>query len=176
MIFGHYGRNVYIQSGVSFVRPEYISIGDHVTIGKHTDLYVHPPSSSSKRFLIEIGNHVHIGSYNILGARHGIVLEDYVLIGPHVMIGDHGHRYEQIDLPIKSQGVTQGGPIRIEEGCWIGANVFILPKVTIGRHSVIGANSVVNRDVPPYSVAVGVPARVVKRYDFERKAWVRVNG
>jgi len=54
--------------------------------------------------------------------------------------------------------------------------VFVLPGVTIGRHSVVGANSVVNRDIPSYSVAVGAPARVMKRYDFDLKKWVRVNG
>lgn len=173
MIFGHYGRDVHIQSGVGIVRPQYIYIGDHVTIGRGTDIYVHPSHSAKEGYLIWIGNHVHIGSYNILGARHGIVLEDHVLIGPHVMIGDHSHRYEDIEVPIKLQGVTEGGPVRIERDSWIGANVFILPNVTIGRHSVVGANSVVNQNIPPYSVAVGVPARVIKQYNDELKKWVR---
>jgi acetyltransferase-like isoleucine patch superfamily enzyme len=91
------------------------------------------------------------------------------------MIGDHSHRYENVDVPIKMQEATEGRPIRIEQDSWIGANVFILPNVTIGRHSVVGANSVVNRDIPPYSVVVGAPARVIKRYDFDLKRWVRMN-
>jgi acetyltransferase-like isoleucine patch superfamily enzyme len=125
--------------------------------------------------MIKISNHVHIGSYNIIGARESIILEDNVLIGPHVMIGDHSHQYENIEIPIKLQESTEGGPVRIERDSWIGANVFILPNVTIGRHSVIGANSVVNRDIPPYSVAVGAPARVIKQYDFELKQWVKLD-
>lgn len=175
MIFGHYGRNVYIFPEVHIVRPKFISIGDNVTIGRATDIYVHPPRSERKGYVVQVGNNVHIGSHNIIGARKSIVLEDNVLIGPHVMIGDHGHRYENVDVPIKMQDATEGRPIRIERDSWIGANVFILPNVTVGRHSVIGANSVVNHDIPPYSVVVGVPARVVKRYDFDLKQWVRVN-
>ena len=175
MIFGHYGRNVYLFPGVNIVRPQYISIGDNVTIGRGTDIYVHPTHSDWKDYMIRIGNNVHIGSHNIIGARKSIVLEDNILIGPHVMIGDHSHHYENIDIPIRLQEVTEGGPVRIERDGWIGANVFILPNVTIGRHSVVGANSVVNRDIPPYSVAVGAPARVIKQYDFELKQWVKLD-
>ena len=176
MIFGHYGRNVYIFSAVHIARPKFISIGDNVTIGRGTDLYVHPPRSGSKDYVIKIGNNVHIGGYNMIGARRSIVLEDNVLIGPHVMMGDHSHRYENVDVPIKMQEVTEGGPIRIEQDSWIGANVFILPNVTIGRHSVIGANSVVNRNIPSYSVAVGAPAKVVRQFDFNKREWIKVSG
>jgi acetyltransferase-like isoleucine patch superfamily enzyme len=175
VVFGHYGRNVYIFPGVHIIRPRYVSIGDNVTIGNDTDLFVHPHRRDSKEFIIQIGNNVHIGRNNILGARKSIILEENVLIGPHVMIGDHSHRYENVDVPVKMQEATEAGPIRIERDSWIGANVFVLPNVTIGRHAVIGANAVVNRDIPAFSVAVGVPARVVKRYDFDLKQWVKVN-
>jgi len=175
MIFGNYGRNVYIFPGVHIQRSRFISIGDNVTIGRDTDIYVHRPRSDSKDCIIRIGNNVHIGSHNIIGARTSIILEDNVLIGPHVMIGDHSHRYENIEVPVKMQETTEGGPVRIERDSWIGANVFILPNVTVGRHSVVGANSVVNRDISPYSVAVGAPARVIKKYDFNLKEWVTVD-
>ncbi len=176
MIFASYGRNVYIFPGAHILRARFVSIGDNVTIGRDTEIFVHPPHSGTKESIIRIGNNVHIGSHNIIGARKSIILEDNVLIGPHVMIGDHSHRYEDIEIPVKLQEATEGGPIRIERDSWIGANVFILPNVTIGRHSVVGANSVVNRDISPYSVAVGVPARVIKKYDFNLKQWVRVDG
>jgi acetyltransferase-like isoleucine patch superfamily enzyme len=176
IIFGHYGRNVHIQSGVCIVRPKYISIGDHVTIGKDTDIYVHPPDSNSKKFIVEIGNHVVLARNNILGARYGIVLEDYVGLGAYSMVGDFSRHYEDIEVPFLLQEVTEEGPIRIGQWTWIGAHAFILPNVTIGRNSVIGANAVVNRNIPPYSVAVGVPARVIKQYDFNLKQWVRIDG
>lgn len=175
LIFGRYGRNVYIHPGVHIVRPQFISIGDNVTIDRDTDIYVHPIDRDSREFIIQIGNNVHIGRNNIIGARKSVILEDHVLLGPHVMIGDHSHRYEDVVVPIMLQDTTEAGPVRIERDSWIGANVFILPRVTIGRHAVVGANSVVNRDVPPYSVAVGAPARVIKRYDFDREEWMKVN-
>ena len=176
LIFGRYGKNVYIHPRVHIVRPRFISVGDNVTIDTDTDIYVHPLDRDSGEFIIQIGNNVHIGRNNIIGARKSVILEDHVLLGPHVMIGDHSHRYEDVGVPIKVQDATEPGPVRIERDSWIGANVFILPNVTIGRHSVVGANSVVNRDIPPYSVAVGAPARVIKRYDFDLKEWVKVNG
>jgi acetyltransferase-like isoleucine patch superfamily enzyme len=176
MLFMSYGRNVYFFPGVHIVRPRYIRVGDNVTIGRNTDLFVHPEDPETREAIIEIGNNVHIGTNNIIGARKRVVLEENALLGPHVMIGDHSHAYEDIEIPIKFQTVTEPGPVRIERDSWIGANVFILPNVTIGRHAVIGANSVVNRNVPPYSVAVGNPARVIKRYDFELKQWVKVDG
>ena len=174
--FLKYGRDVYFFPGVHIVRPQYISIGDHVTIGRNADLFVHPDDPETRDAIIEIGNNVHIGTNNIIGARKKIVFEDNVLMGPHVMIGDHSHVYEDVDIPIKFQSVTEPGPVRIGRDSWIGANVFILPKVTIGRHAVVGANSVVNRDIPSYSVAVGAPARIIKRYDFQLKEWVKVSG
>jgi len=176
LIFGHYGRNVHIQSGVCIVRPKYISIGNDVTIGKDSDIYVHPSDSNPKKFIIEIGNHVVLARNNIVGARYGIVLEDYVGLSAYSMVGDFSRHYEDIDVPFQLQDVTQEGPIHIGQWTWVGAHAFIMPNVTIGRNSVIGANAVVNRDIPPYSVAVGVPARVVKRYDFDQKKWVRTDG
>jgi acetyltransferase-like isoleucine patch superfamily enzyme len=146
-----------------------------VRIGKNTDIYVHPKSRDSKEFILKIGNNVHIGNYNIIGARNSVVLEENALLGPGVIIVDHSHQYENVEVPVKLQGVTEGGPVRIERDCWIGANVFVLPNVTIGRHAVVGANSVVNRDIPPFSVAVGAPVRVVKRYRFDAKEWVNVD-
>lgn len=175
LIFGHCGRNVYIRPGGQIVRPRLISLGDNVRIGKNTDVYVHPKRRDSKEIILKIGNNVHIGNYNIIAARSSVVLEENVLLGPGVIIVDHSHQYENVEAPIKLQEVSEGGPVRIGRDSWIGANVFVFPNVTIGRHAVIGANSVVKQDIPPYSVAVGAPAKVVKRYDFGRREWVKLN-
>ena len=176
MIFGHYGRNVYIHPGAQIIRPQFISVGDNVRIGKNTDIYIHPERRNSKEIILRIENNVHIGNYNIIGARSSVVLEENALLGPGVIIADHSHHYENVDMDVKSQPLTEGGPVRIERDCWIGANVFVFPNVTIGRHAVIGANSIVNRNIPPYSVAVGAPAKVVKQYDFKLKQWVKWDG
>ncbi len=175
LIFGHYGRNVYIHPGGRIVRPRFISIGDNVRIGTGTQIFTHPERGEPRGIILRIANDVHIGNYNIIGARKSVVLEENVMLGPWVIIVDHSHQYENVEIPVKSQAITKGGYVRLEKDCWVGANVFIFPNVTIGRHAVIGAHSVVNRDIPPYSVAVGSPARVIKQYDFNLKQWVRVD-
>lgn len=96
------------------------------------------------------------------------------LLAQHVVISGLNHHYQDIKKPIGEQGVY-GLPVRIEDNCWIGANVSILSGVTIGKHSVIGAGSVVTADVPAYHVAVGNPARLVKKYDHRLRAWVRLD-
>ena len=68
----------------------------------------------------------------------------------------------------------QESKVIIGEGSWLGTNVVVVGKVSIGKHCVIGANSVVTKDIPDYSVAAGIPAKVIKKYDFEKKEWVRV--
>ncbi|MDL2305398.1 acyltransferase, partial [Bacteroides sp. OttesenSCG-928-D19] len=83
------------------------------------------------------------------------------------------HNFEDVNIPIDEQGVDTL-PVVIEDDVWIGANAVILPGVTVGKHSVIAAGSVVSRSVPPYSVCAGIPAKVIKQYDFESKEWVRV--
>jgi acetyltransferase-like isoleucine patch superfamily enzyme len=85
------------------------------------------------------------------------------------------HNYEDIALPISDQGVTTS-PITIEDETWLGANCVVLPGVTIGKHCVIAAGSIVTKDIPPYSVAAGNPARVLKQYNPETKFWERKTG
>ena len=88
-------------------------------------------------------------------------------------ISDNLHGYKDIKTPIWKQPIVQNRDVEIGEGSWIGENVCIL-GVHIGKHCVIGANSVVTHDIPDYSVAVGSPAKVIKRYDFENNQWVKI--
>lgn len=81
-------------------------------------------------------------------------------MGPNVTLSTAGHETSVLS---RVKYVEFGHPIRIEDDCWLGSNVTVLPGVTVGRGSTIGAGSVVTRDIPPYSVAVGVPARVIKK-------------
>ena len=85
------------------------------------------------------------------------------MIGSHVLIEDHSHgTIQEIETPVAKRNLHSKGPIIIEDNVWIGENVCILENVTIGRCSIIGANAVVTHNIPPYSVAVGAPAKVVK--------------
>ena len=90
---------------------------------------------------------------------------NHVLVGRNVHISDHGHEYRDSEKPIMSQGISEPAPVVIGAGSWLGQGVVICPGVTIGENCVIGANSVVKSDIPSRSVAVGAPARIVRRLD-----------
>ncbi len=136
--------------------------------------------------LVSLGGSIKIGektevSMNSRIASMGFVkIGDHVLMGPHVFIADYNHEYHDPTIPIMYQGNSftpklDGSPnLVIDDGTWIGTNAVIVGNVRIGKHCVIGANSVVTKDIPDYSVAAGIPAKVIKRYDFEKKEWVRV--
>lgn len=95
------------------------------------------------------------------GENGEIIIGNNVMIGPNTLLRAEDHRFDRIDIPMCEQG-HNAGVINIEDDVWIGANAVITRDVTIGTGSVIGAGAVVTHDIPPYSVAVGVPARVIK--------------
>lgn len=92
-----------------------------------------------------------------------IIIEDNVMLGSCVSIYINNHCFDRADIPIIDQGYYEAKPVVLKNGCWIGANVIILPGVTVGANSVIGAGSVVSKSVPAGVVAVGSPAKVIKR-------------
>jgi acetyltransferase-like isoleucine patch superfamily enzyme len=90
-----------------------------------------------------------------------------------VYITDQNHGYEDITIPISKQSQPERA-VSIGDGSWLGHGSVVLPGVTIGQHVVIGANSVVTKDIPDFSVAVGVPAKVIRRFDESRQEWLSV--
>ena len=94
------------------------------------------------------------------------------MIADKVYISDNLHEYTNVCIPIIEQPIIQKKNVSIGSGSWIGENVCII-GATIGKHCVIGANSVVTHDIPDFSVAVGSPAKIIKRYDFSQNKWVR---
>ncbi len=123
---------------------------------------------------IVIDDNCHVGFGSIISARNRIHLERDVLVGQMVLMVDHNHAYEDINIPVIDQGVTEGGQIRIGQGTWIGHGACIIcprGELSIGRNCVIAANSMVMRSVPDYSVVAGYPATIIRQYDPERKAW-----
>ncbi|GAB3342693.1 acyltransferase [Larkinella ripae] len=101
-----------------------------------------------------------------------VTIGNDVIIAQHVVLSGLNHSYEDVSRSIREQPVVTQ-PIVIEDECWIGANVVITAGVTVGRHSVVAGGSVVTRNVPPYSVVGGNPARLLKHYDPNEKAWVK---
>lgn len=163
------GKNVMI------IKPLYlrglIDIGDYSIILEKTWLEANPLTGEDKAQL-KIGNHCTIGHFNEIYATKSIVIEDYVLTADRVYISDNLHRYENINIPIIKQSIKQIGTVRIGEGSWLGVGVAVI-GANIGKHCVIGANAVVTKDIPDYCVAVGIPAKIIKRYNFETKKWER---
>jgi len=120
---------------------------------------------------LTIGHGCVFGYNNHITCVREVTIGDFVLTANNVYISDNLHSYEDISKPIIKQEVQFKRAVSIGCGSWIGENVSII-GATIGKNSVIGANSVVTRDIPDYSVAVGAPATVIRQYDFELQRWV----
>jgi acetyltransferase-like isoleucine patch superfamily enzyme len=120
---------------------------------------------------------VYIGNKSLVGIGCTVIgpvnIGDNVIMAQNIVISGLNHGYELIDIP-PSEQKTVTKQITISDDVWIGANCVVTAGTTIGKHAVIGAGSVVTKDVPEYSVSVGNPARVVKLYNFERNQWERV--
>lgn len=117
-----------------------------------------------------IGNHCQIGPSCVIFDGSGIEINDYVMIGPHTVLAGGNHNFNNPESPMIFSGDYSKGKIIIEKDVWIGSNCTILDGVTIGEGSIVGANSLVSRDVEPYSIVGGYPAKLIKkRFDNETK-------
>ena len=110
---------------------------------------------------LRMGSNVSINRHSTINATGGVLIGDDVLIGPYVLLQSQDHRFEDAGVTFNRQGYDRR-PIAIGSNVWIAANVTVLPGVTIGDDVVVGAGSVVTRDIPPGSLAVGVPAKVIR--------------
>lgn len=110
---------------------------------------------------IAIGDEVCISSNCRIGGEGGLTIGNFVMVGPNTVILTSNHGFERTDIPMMRQSIT-AAPVVIQDDVWIGANVVVLPGVTIGQGAIIGAFSLVAKDVEPYAVMAGAPARVLK--------------
>lgn len=169
--FGAIGKGVFIFSPLQVDGAENIYIHDGVHIGYKTWLAALPLTGEASCRL-EIGKGTALGNFNHIYATHSIIIENKVLTADKVYISDNVHGYSNINIPVIEQPVRQKGKVRIGEGSWLGENVCVI-GASIGKNCVIGANSVVTKDIPDYSVAVGIPARIIKKYDFDKLEWIK---
>jgi acetyltransferase-like isoleucine patch superfamily enzyme len=173
--FDRIGKNVSVHHTCEIPRSRapYVRLGNRVSLMSDVWLNI-PQVSICQKPAIILEDGCSLGRRCVISAKNQIQIMRNVLFAPSVLVMDHNHAFEDVTTPICMQPMTPGGTIRIEEGCWIGYGAAILcsrGELVIGRGSVVGANSVVNRSVPPYAVVAGNPAKILKRYDPIRKTW-----
>lgn len=150
------GKNVYIGKHCALKGKNNIVLEDDVTVRPYAQIW--------SRGTVKIGKGSEIGERCRISIANSLEIGQKVLLSPNVYITDCDHEYRNLDIPVIDQGIVQRGQkVSIGEGSYIGINVVIVGNVKIGKHCVIGANSVVTKDITDFCVAVGCPAKVIKR-------------
>ena len=176
---GRFGDDTLVAPGVRLQYPDRLQLGDGVRLAGQVPLRAHTDHAAGIR--IGDGRTVHesallaanrgqgtigrrswIGPFCLVDGNGDVSIGDNVLVAGHSSINTVSHHFERCDIPINDQGI-HCDPVRIEDDVWIGMNTVILQGITIGRGAIIGAGAVVTRDVPPWSIVTGVPARVVRQ-------------
>lgn len=166
-------KSSYVDPSVQVLGWKSVLIGKSTSIGEASWLNVNHRSGDSKQ--IVIGDNCWIGRNNFFSPGALIELGDYCMTGANCSFLSADHVFRDPLVPYLMTGVTSNKKIRIGSNVWLGSSVTVVGEVSIGRGSVVGANSLVNKDIPPFSIAIGSPCRVHKRYDFIEKAWVSVD-
>jgi len=174
-------RGVYLKKGFMISGHKYISLGDNFRAGFSLRLEA-IESYAEQEFnpKLTIGNNTFINDYVHIGCVNDIKIGNDVLLASKIYIGDHNHgcySFNDLDLhqnpeiPPSKRLLSSNASICIEDNVWIGESVSVLPGAHIGRCSIIGANSVVRGIIPPFSIAAGIPAIVVKKYCHVDQVW-----
>lgn len=173
--FASIGKGFWVHHSCELSRSTagYIRLGDSVFLERGASLKV-PAVPDGDKPVIILEDGCRISRRSTISAKNRIHVGRNTIFGPSVVIVDHNLAFDDVTRPISQQGTTQGGTIRIEEGCWIGLGTVVVcdhGELVIGRHSVVGANSVLTRSVPPYSIVAGNPARILKHYNPSNGKW-----
>ncbi len=176
---GALGSRCHIDPGVSFHYPARIHLGDGVGLGRNACLRANTERDpgislghrvaindaviiNANRGFVTLGDRSWLGPFCLVYGNGGVTIGRNVLIAGHTTINTVSHAAERCDIPINDQPVLTA-PVLIEDDVWIGLNAVILQGITLGQGCIIGAGAVVTRSIPPWSIALGVPARVVAR-------------
>ncbi len=173
--FASLGQHVSIHHSCDLRNTGLMKLGNFITLHKDVWLHAHVSTEDRGDLKLIVDDNCFIGRRSHISARNRIHIERDVMLAASVLIEDSGHSFSDISMPIRNQGPTEGGYIRIERGCWIGQGAAILcnkGELILGRNCVVAANAVVTRSAPPYSVLSGNPARIVKQYNVAKGTWV----
>lgn len=187
--FANNPKNLKIELPRRISDAHLIQIGDNVSIGPGsllipqtiypTRIMSHPGKNQDVQKFnprIVIGNRVTSTGMLTVTAMREVTIEDDVMFALNVLIADGMHGFENANEPYKYQKMWKISPVVIKRGCWIGQNVVIMPGVTVGELSIVGANSVVTKNIPDRCIAIGAPARIVKTWNEDTQAWVSAGG
>jgi acetyltransferase-like isoleucine patch superfamily enzyme len=166
------GKNSYIDKSVNVFGWAYVSIGQNTLVGEQSWLNVNGRKAGFKH--IKIGSYCYLGRRNLLSSGKELIISDYVMISNECKFIGSNHIFDNPMYPYITTGTTNDDIQKIGVNCWIGAGSIVLGAITVGHGSIIGAGSVVTKDIPPFSIAVGNPCQVIKRYDFEQKRWTKM--
>lgn len=157
------GRSLSFEEGCEIVglSKRGIVFGNRCTIGRFASIRPTNVLVDEAGEGLRVGDHSNIGAYSYIGCSGYIEIGNNVMMGPRVNLMAENHNFDRTDLSMKEQGVTRSF-IKIEDDCWLGVNSTVVAGVTIGKGSIVAAGAVVTKDVPPYSIVAGVPARILR--------------
>ena len=161
--FKSFGKGSKLASGLLLLNPQYMVVGKNVSILGKCVLECSPSEDNKPEMVL--GNDISIGEYSHISCAQQIIIGDGLLTGRFVLITDNAHGQNsasELTINPLARKIYSPGPITIGRNVWIGDKATVLPNVTIGDGAIIAANAVVVKDVPPYSVVAGCPAKIVK--------------
>jgi lipopolysaccharide O-acetyltransferase len=171
-------RRLFVHPSAKIIGLSNIQIGENFYAGK--DLWLEAVRSHDKliynpRIIIKenvaFNDSVHIAATNYVEIGNNVLMASKIYISDHNHGSYQGEDQSNPETPPNLRPVSCDKRVVIEDNVWLGEFVAVLPGVTIGRGCIIGSNSVVSKSLPPFSIAVGSPARIVKRYNFDRRKW-----
>jgi acetyltransferase-like isoleucine patch superfamily enzyme len=164
-------KKSFFANNTQFLGIDNITIGENCTIGENTRFTVN--DRNSKDIKIRIKNNVYIGRNNFFTVGGYLEIKEYCIFGDNCSFLGSNHTIESPLVPYAHSGATLHEKITIGVNCWFGINSVVIGNVTIGHGCVIGANTLITKDIPPFSIVVGNPSRIIKRFDFFKDKWVK---
>lgn len=168
------GKRILLGKHSEIRQSKYMLCGNNLIIGEYSKLFCYKRIENIDKPVLIIGSNFNATSRLTIQCCNSIKIGDNVLVASDVFIIDYNHGMDPLTLSYLDNHLESKGGIEIGDGVWIGNNAIILQNVNIGRKSIVGAGSVVTKDVPPYSIVAGNPAKVIKKYDHSRKKWINV--